>query len=123
MGAKEFSRLLTRCRLEANLSKKELAAEGGVSRQMLTNWEVVRPPETAVPFKELNGLVAALRSHGVRISALDFLGAFGYDVAAEEVRNEQESSLLKLFRQVPPRYQRAALLGLQAVASEQDGEA
>ena len=108
MGSAEFVSQFIQAREQAGLSQKELAKLSKISRQTITNWEGARPPKKSLPFKELNAVVAVFRARELRVTALQFLATFGYDVTTEGVRDEEEAVLLEAFHDATGPEQRAA---------------
>lgn len=98
----------------AGFSKKELAERSNISRQSITNWEGVRPPEAGIDADQLNRLSAALRGTEGEYPVAEMLVDLGYRFRPLAVEDEKQESLLRQFRVAPPYVQAQALAGLRA---------
>lgn len=117
MAYEGFRDRLIRERTAREWTQDDLATRAGLKRQTITAWEGARPIGYPISPTQLDGLVRAFGD-----SPVEWLLSMGFRLECPEIGNEQEASLLRLFRAVPPRYRRAVLRGLQEVAGELDAE-
>ena len=109
-----LGQLIHEARTLRGLTQEELAQKVGLQdRTLISQLERGRPKKPIDP-----DLVNRL-ANVLDLSVLDLVITLGYDVRFEGIEDEREGTLLRLYREARPPYQKATIEGLQAVVREQ----